>query len=73
MEMTLNELLDYLIDVRPCEEPPTPDSKEATLPPSLAEDTEESEDFLCCNNATVAIRMKHCDAMKVLTWNLDGN
>jgi len=44
MEMTLNELVDYLIDVGPYEEPPTPDFEDTTPPLSLAEDTEESED-----------------------------
>lgn len=44
MEITLNELVDYLIDVGPYEEPPTPDSEDATPPPSLTDDTEESED-----------------------------
>jgi len=41
--MTLNELVDYLIDLGPYEEPPTPDSEEATPPPSLEEYTKESE------------------------------
>ena len=41
MGLNLNELVDYLIDVCPYDEPPTPNSEDANPPTPVKEDTEE--------------------------------
>jgi len=43
MEMTMGELVDYLIDIGPYEEPPTPDREDDTPPPPPEEDTKDDE------------------------------
>ena len=44
MSFNLNELVDYLIDIGPYDEPPTPDSGDANPPPPVEEDTDEEGD-----------------------------
>jgi len=70
--MTLNELVDYPIDVGPYEEPPTPNSEDATPPSSLARTlrspkTRESQGLRNIER-TVRMRVNQRKALKRTPW-----
>jgi len=40
--LDLEGLVDHLIDIRPYNQPPNPDTEDVTPPPPVEEDTEEN-------------------------------